>query len=115
MAHMIYKICDVSEWNEAVACGVYRGSAHDRRDGFVHLSTAAQLAGTLAKHFAGRARLVLIAVDAGALGAALRREPARGGELFPHLYGPLPVSAAHSVTPLPLDGKHRHILPDLAA
>ena len=96
-AHLVYKICPASEWSEAVAAGTYRGSGVDRRDGFIHLSTSQQLEATLRLHFAGQRDLVLVAVDPDALGAALRWEPSRGGALFPHLYGELPVSLARSV------------------
>lgn len=111
MDDVIYKICPADEWQAAVAGGRYAGSADDRRDGFIHFSTAAQLEGTLAKHFAGQADLVLIAVPAGALGAALRWEPSRGGALFPHLYAPLDTGAARLVGPLPLGAGGSHLLP----
>jgi uncharacterized protein (DUF952 family) len=97
---LIYKICPRAEWEAAVVDGVYRGSAIDRRDGFVHFSTAAQVDETLRKHFAGQADLLLIAVDPALLGPALRFEVSRGGELFPHLYADLPISLAREVTPL---------------
>ena len=97
-ASLVYKVCGAREWSDAVAAGVYRGADADRRDGFIHFSTGAQLEETLRRHFAGRSDLVLVEVDAGALGAALRWEPSRGGELFPHLYGDLPVAAARSVS-----------------
>src|SRR5256885_16258242 len=85
----IYKICSASAWREAERQGVYRGSADDLRDGFIHFSTAQQLAATAARHFAGQKGLFLVAVDADALGEALRWEPARDGALFPHRYGDL--------------------------
>ena len=107
----IYKICGSAEWAQAQASGQYCGSADDARDCFIHLSTAAQLAGTLAKHFAGRDDLLLIAIDADALGAALKWEPSRGGDLFPHLYGALPTSAARWTRPLLRDTSGQHILP----
>jgi uncharacterized protein (DUF952 family) len=105
---VIYKICTAAEWREAEQAGAYRGSAVDRRDGFIHFSTAAQAAETAARHFAGQDDLALVAVDAGALGDKLKWEPSRGGALFPHLYGDLPLSAVRSVVPLPLgaDGLH---------
>ena len=87
----IYKICTAAEWREAERAGAYRGSAVDRRDGFIHFSTAEQAAETAAKWFAGQRDLVLVAVDADALGDALKWEPSRGGALFPHLYGELPL------------------------
>ena len=85
----IYKICTAAEWREAERAGAYRGSAVDRRDGFIHFSTAEQAAETAAKWFAGQRDLVLVAVDAEALGDRLKWEPSRGGALFPHLYGEL--------------------------
>lgn len=112
----IYKICTAGEWDEAVRDGVYRGSAVDRRDGFIHFSTATQVRETAAKHFAGLSDLVLIDIDDtrldARLGAALRWEPSRGGALFPHLYAPLPVDAATGITPLPLAADGRHRFPD---
>jgi len=106
---LIFKICGEAEWRAAEQAGCYRGSAVDERDGFIHFSTAAQLAETAAKHFASRRDLLLIAVGAEALGAALRFEPSRGGALFPHLYGALPMSAVRFVEAMPLgqDGDHR--------
>ena len=109
----IYKICPAAAWREAEQHGVYRGSADDARDGFIHFSTAAQVAGTAAKHFAGRDDLVLVAVSADALGAALRWEPSRGGHLFPHLYGELAPGAVTGVTALPLRADGSHLIPEL--
>jgi uncharacterized protein (DUF952 family) len=102
-SHLIYKVCPAAEWRAAVAAGAYRGSAVDLRDGFIHFSTGAQLAETLRRHFAGQRDLVLAAVDPDDLGAGLRWEPSRGGDLFPHLYGELPVALARNVTPLEVD------------
>lgn len=108
---IIFKICRTDQWEAAEASGSYPGSEHDLRDGFIHFSTAAQLGGTLAKHYAGRAGLLLIAVDADMLGGALRWEPARDGDLFPHLYGALPVEMALWAEPLAISDDGRHILP----
>ncbi|MEA3028450.1 MAG: hypothetical protein QOF91_3735 [Alphaproteobacteria bacterium] len=107
----IFKICTAAEWREAETVGVYRGSAVDLKDGFIHFSTAEQAAETAAKWFAGQRDLVLVAVDAGALGDKLKWEPARGGALFPHLYGELPLEAVQRVDPLPLDEAGRHNFP----
>ncbi|WP_332656606.1 DUF952 domain-containing protein [Brevundimonas sp.] len=96
MTATAYKLVDRSEWEAARAAGAYAGSAVDHADGYIHMSTAAQLAETARRHYAGRDGLVLVAVDTAALGDALRWEPSRGGDLFPHLYGALPVSAALS-------------------
>ncbi len=103
----IYKIMSAAEWARAQAAGLYEGSEHDRRDGFIHFSTAAQAADTAAKYFAGQTDLVLLAVDPSSL--ALMWEPSRGGALFPHLYAPLPISAIVAIHELPLgpDGRHR--------
>ena len=108
----IYKISGQEAWARARLAGVYEGSADDVRDGYIHFSTAAQLTGTLAKYYAGRADLVVAAIDPERLGPELRWEPARGGALFPHLYAPLSMVAVAWERPLPLgaDGAH-----DLAA
>lgn len=101
---VIYKICTASEWSDAQAAGVYRGSADDARDGFIHLSTLAQMAVTAAKYFSGKADLVLVAVSTEAAGRSttLKWERSRGGALFPHLYGDLQQDAVLWVRPLPL-------------
>jgi uncharacterized protein (DUF952 family) len=96
----VYKICRGDEWTSAVRDHVFRGSPDDLRDGFIHFSTAAQLPGTFEKYFAGEIGLVLIAVDATALGAALKWEPSRGGAPFPHLYGELALTAVLWSRPL---------------
>ena len=111
---IIYKICERAAWREAENSGVYRGSDADRRDGFIHFSTAAQLAGTAAKHFAGQADLMLVAVADDSLGAGLKWEPSRGGELFPHLYGALSLDAVTWVRDLPDEVGGRRALPELA-
>jgi uncharacterized protein (DUF952 family) len=97
----IYKICERAAWQAAESAGIYRGSALDIRDGFIHFSSAAQVSETAAKHFAGQIDLMLVAADADALGAALKWEPSRGGALFPHLYAALPLSAVRWARPLP--------------
>lgn len=108
----IYKICSAAEWQAAVTAGVFQGSAVDLRDGFIHFSTAAQVRETAARHFAGADNLVLVAFDDAALGPALRYEPSRGGDLFPHLYGSLDAATALCVKPLPLGDDGRHVFPD---
>lgn len=109
----IYKILPREMWEAAVTAGYFNGSAVDVADGFIHLSTAAQLRETAAKHFAGVADLLLVAVPADALGDAIKWEPSRGGDLFPHLYGPLPVATASWVRPLPIGAGGRHLVPEL--
>ncbi len=109
----IYHICTRAEWRAALARGRYEGSSQDRDDGFIHFSTAAQVVASAAKHRAGQDGLVLVAVDTEALGAALRWEKSRGGALFPHLYGPLPMSAVRRVEDLPLGPDGAHVFPPL--
>ncbi|MGJ3262234.1 MAG: DUF952 domain-containing protein [Salinarimonas sp.] len=116
---LVYKIAPRSLWEEARAAGVFAGAPVDLADGFIHFSTAAQARETARRHFAGRDDLLLLAVDARALGPALAWEPSRGGDLFPHLYGPLPLAAVVSVAPLPIgaDGAHDFsgLVPDVPA
>ena len=110
---LIYKICSEALWREAERAGVFAGAAIDLEDGYIHFSTAAQAPETAARHFAGQGDLVLVAIDAGALGDGLRWEPSRGGDLFPHLYGPLRLDAVRWVRPLPLGADGRHVFPEL--
>src|SRR5439155_25118995 len=114
MTAMIYHMCPAEAWEEAVAAGRYTGTEDDRRDGFIHFSTATQIAESARRHRAGQAGLVLVAVEAARLGDRLRWEPSRGGTLFPHLYGPLYPAEATSVEPLPLGPDCDHIFPPLA-
>ena len=109
----IYKICPASLWREAERAGIFRGSAHDERDGFIHFSTAAQAAETAAKHFAGQNDLMLLHVDAAALGPALKWEASRGGALFPHLYAALTLAAVIKIDALPLGADGTHQFPKL--
>lgn len=110
----IYKICDAGAWTAASKDGVFPGAGDDLRDGFIHFSTAGQLEETARRHFAGKPDLVLIAVDAAALGAALKWEPSRGGALFPHLYGPLPMTAVLWQQPVPPGDDGVPLMPELA-
>ena len=109
----IYKICDSALWRDAERAGVFAGAPVDLADGYIHFSTAGQVAETAARHFAGRADLLLVAIDAAELGAALRYESSRGGAMFPHLYGKLPLPAVRWVKPLPLGADGRHVFPEL--
>jgi uncharacterized protein (DUF952 family) len=105
----IYKICEQTLWRAAETEGRFRGTADDARDGFIHFSSAAQLAETAARHYANKTDLMLVAADADALGHALKWERSRGGDLFPHLYAALPLSAVRWARPLPdeIDGRRR--------
>ncbi len=109
----IYHMCRRAEWERAGAAGVYRGSSQDAADGFIHFSTAAQIKGSDARHRAGEAGLVLLAVDEARLGAALRWEESRNGDLFPHLWGALPLDAVSAVFDLPLGPDGAHMFPPL--
>jgi uncharacterized protein (DUF952 family) len=109
----VYKICPAAFWREAERIGRFRGCAVDLRDGFIHFSTAAQVAETAVKHFAGQHDLVLLLVDAATLGDKLKWELSRGGALFPHLYGDLDLKAVRQVATLPLDANGRHRFPPL--
>ena len=97
MSDVIYKIATRAQWSAAQASGVFEGAPVDIADGFIHFSTAAQVDETAQRHFAGRGDLLLIAVATD--GLDIRWEPSRGGALFPHLYGVLPVTAVRDVTP----------------
>lgn len=109
----LYKIATARAWDAARAAGVYTGAPVDLADGFIHFSDRDSVVETAAKHFARQADLVLVAVDAAALGAALRWEPSRGGRLFPHLYAPLALDAVLWVRPLPLGVDDLHVFPEL--
>jgi uncharacterized protein (DUF952 family) len=111
MTAIVYKILTGLDLAQARRIGRYTGSADDLRDGFIHLSGADQLDGTLVKHYAGQSGLFLLAIDADKLGRALRWETSRGGALFPHLYAPLPLNAVFWAAPIELDAEGRHVLP----
>lgn len=97
-----FKVLTAAELAELEG-GSFAGSADDRRDGYIHLSTSAQLTATVDKHFADGADLHVAEVDLEALGEAIRWEVSRGGEEFPHLYGPLPLDAVVAYSPLERD------------
>jgi uncharacterized protein (DUF952 family) len=109
---LIYKICPRALWRDAERQGRFTGAPVDVADGFIHFSTAAQVAETAARHFAGQDDLLLVAVEGDRLGEALRYEASRGGDLFPHLYGDLPLSAVVSVEEMPLGPDGRHSFPE---
>jgi uncharacterized protein (DUF952 family) len=95
-----FKIMSAGEWQDFEVAGRFEGSPVDREDGFIHLSAADQVDETLARHFAGRADLVLVEIDLARLGKAVRWEESRGGALFPHVYGRLPFAAVIAARPL---------------
>ena len=113
MSGIVYKIAPRALLREAEAAGRFLGAPVDHADGFIHFSTAGQVRETAARHFAGQNDLLLIAIDAGCLGSALKYEPSRGGALFPHLYAGLPVNLIQSVVALPLGDDGVHLFPEL--
>lgn len=108
----IYKILTRAEWTAAQAVGLFEGSEVDREDGFIHFSTAAQAKETARRYFVWLKNLVVLEVEGDDLGAALRWEPSRGGDLFPHLYAPLAVGDVRAVHEAPLDADG---VPDMPA
>jgi uncharacterized protein (DUF952 family) len=110
---LIYKICTQEEWRDAERLGQFVGSAVDKADGFIHFSTAGQVAETVHRHFAGQADLVLVTVDIEKITGALKWEESRGGALFPHLYETLDVRTVDHVQALPLGENETHLIPDL--
>jgi uncharacterized protein (DUF952 family) len=109
MTKLIYKIEDAATWIAAQAADIYYGSPLDIADGFIHLSAANQVRETAAKWFSGRKGLVLAHIKVDMLGDNLKWEVSRGGALFPHLYGPLHMTALHDVEDLPVDENGLHM------
>lgn len=112
MDSLIYKIADRAEFETAMTAGQYRGSAVDLADGFIHFSTSRQVRETGRRHFAGKQDLLLVAVDPRRLGAALKYEASRGGDLFPHLYSPLDATTVVRASSLERDKSGNLIFPD---
>ena len=102
----VYKIASHDAYRVFSKTGIFPGMPIDITDGYVHFSTAAQLAETLRLHFAGQGDIVVFSVRSAELGTALRWEPSRGGQLFPHLHGALPISAVgqHATIAVAADG-----------
>ena len=100
MTKRVYKIARKAEWDEAQETGIFTGSTDDKRDRFIHLSSAAQVRTTCDVYFSGENNLLLVAIDADRLGPALKWEVSRRGEKFPHLYAALPLADVHSVLPI---------------
>ncbi len=112
---LIYKILTAGQWAQLQRDGESRGAPVDLADGFVHFSTAGQVAETATKHFAGQDGLMLLALEADGLGAALKWEPSRGGALFPHLYAALRLADVSCARPLPLGPDGAHLFPEAMA
>jgi uncharacterized protein (DUF952 family) len=111
MSQPIYKICPRTLWQAAEKAGRFDGASIDLADGYIHFSTGEQARETARRHFAGVDGLLIITVNADALGETLRWGPSRGGALFPHLYASLPMSAVIRVEPLPLGPDGTHVFP----
>lgn len=112
-SRFIFKIVPAALWAKAEDAGVFEGAPVDVADGYIHFSTAAQVAETARRHFAGQRDLLIVTVETADLGSALRFEPSRGGDLFPHLYGPLALTHVVSAAPLPLGDDGSHVFPPL--
>lgn len=113
MSQTVYKIVPQELWRTARAEGVFKGATIDLQDGYIHLSTAVQARETARLHFSGQEGLLLVAVDAAALGEVLRFEPSRGGDLFPHLHAHLPMAAVLWEKPLPVGADGQHLFPEM--
>jgi uncharacterized protein (DUF952 family) len=94
-----YKVLTADEW-VALNAGTFQGAPIDKADGFIHLSTASQLAETLDRHFSGQAGLIVAAINLTALGDSVRWEPSRHGQLFPHVYARLTLKDVIASCPL---------------
>jgi uncharacterized protein (DUF952 family) len=112
MSRFLYHMASNAEWAAAQASGFYAGSPDDRRDGFIHFSTAEQVAESAKRHRAGQSGLLLIVATEDSTGP-WRWEGARSGALFPHLYGTLPIASAVGVHELPLGPDGLHVFPPL--
>ncbi|MGE3691759.1 MAG: DUF952 domain-containing protein [Novosphingobium sp.] len=110
-----YKVLTSGQFARWQAEDFFAGAPVDLADGFIHLSTAGQLSGTLDKHFAGQSGLVIAAIDLVMLGAAVSWEPSRCGDLFPHVYAKLPMAAVHAYGPVVRDATGEVLLPDRAS
>ena len=108
---LIYKITPRTDWENARSAGIFTGAEIDVRDGYIHFSTAKQVAETAAKHFAGQTDLLLVAVNTEDLGNDLKWEVSRGGDLFPHLYAHLTIEHVAWAKPMPISGQGQHIIP----
>lgn len=108
---MIYKIVNSPQWATAEEQGKFLGAAIDLEDGYIHFSTAKQVKETVEKYFHGQLDLLIVAVDPDRLGADLKWEPSRGGDLFPHLFNVLSLDSVISVNDLPLGTDGEFIYP----
>ena len=108
-----YKVLTAEQFDQFKADGVFKGAPVDLADGYIHMSTREQAADTVAKHFAGQDRLVMLMIDLAPFGDAVKWEVSRGGQLFPHLYDVLPLSAVVRIWDLHLDQNNKHLFPEI--
>ncbi len=111
MEKFAYKIEDADIWQSAMNNGLYKGSALDVKDGFIHLSTHAQFGETFRRYFAEVPNLIVAKINLAALGDKLKFEPSRGGDLFPHAYCDIPTEAIVAVMPIVCDANNRPLIP----
>lgn len=111
---LIYKLLPGSEWRSAQDQGVFKGSGIDLADGYIHFSTGQQAQETARRYFAGQTDLILLTIEADELGSALKWEPSRGGDLFPHLYGDLALDRVRKAQAIALDQDGIPVLGTLA-
>lgn len=100
----LYRLVRADEWHAAAKDGLYHGSAHDAADGFIHMSTADQVAGTAERYYQGLDDVILLTLDSARLQGEIRMEPSTGGDLYPHLYGTIPLEAVLEAERLRLTG-----------
>ena len=103
MSTRAYKILTAGQWAAWQAAGRFTGAPIDIEDGYIHLSAADQVAETAEKHFSGLQELVLVEVDLTKLRDEVRWEPSRGGQLFPHVYGTIPLTAVTKASPIDVE------------
>jgi uncharacterized protein (DUF952 family) len=97
---VIYKILLPAEWADFEAAGCFRGSPFDGSSGFIHCSSREQVGATALRVFAQEPALVVVALDTQLLGESVRWETASGGDVFPHVYGDVPLSAVAATYPV---------------
>ena len=109
---LVHKILNETDWAAAVAEGVFKGAGIDLQDGYIHLSTSAQVRETARLWFALVRGLVLVSFNEASLGGDLKYEASRGNALFPHFYGVINVALAASVHPLNVGADGLHVFPE---
>jgi uncharacterized protein (DUF952 family) len=100
----LYRLVRAAEWHAAAVEGLYHGAAHDAADGFIHMSTADQVAGTADRYYQGLDDVILLTLDSQRLQGEIRMEPSTGGDLYPHLYGVIPLESVLEAERLRLTG-----------